>query len=68
VTKLAGSGSISQMHGSADPDPYQNVMRNTDGMPVFLSAVSDTVQDIRLFCSIADYRSPDGRCFNVIPV
>jgi hypothetical protein len=24
--KIAGSGSISQRHGSADPDPYQNVM------------------------------------------
>ncbi len=28
MTKLAGSGSINQMHGSADPDPdpHQNVM------------------------------------------
>ncbi len=28
MTKTAGSGSgsISQKHGSADPDPYQNVM------------------------------------------
>jgi hypothetical protein len=28
VTKIAGcrSGYISQRHGSADPDPYQNVM------------------------------------------
>jgi hypothetical protein len=26
MTKIAGSGSISQMHGSADPDPHQNVM------------------------------------------
>jgi hypothetical protein len=28
VTKIAGSGSISQRHGSSDPDPYphQNVM------------------------------------------
>jgi hypothetical protein len=28
MTKIAGSGSISQMHGSADrdPDPPQNVM------------------------------------------
>ncbi len=24
--KIAGSGSISQRHGSADPDPHQNVM------------------------------------------
>jgi hypothetical protein len=24
--KIAGSGSISQRHGSADPDPLQNVM------------------------------------------
>ncbi len=26
MTKKAGSGSISQRHGSADPDPLQNVM------------------------------------------
>ncbi len=31
MTKIAGSGSISQIHGSADPDPYQNSwIRNTD--------------------------------------
>jgi hypothetical protein len=26
MTKIAGSGSISQRHGSEDPDPHQNVM------------------------------------------
>jgi hypothetical protein len=26
MTKIAGSGSIGQRHGSADPDPHQNVM------------------------------------------
>jgi hypothetical protein len=26
MTKIAGSGSISQRHGSADPDPPQNFM------------------------------------------
>jgi hypothetical protein len=26
MTKIAGSGSFSQRHGSADPDPHQNVM------------------------------------------
>ncbi len=26
MTKIAGSGSINQRHGSADPDPHQNVM------------------------------------------
>ncbi len=26
MTKITGSGSISQRHGSADPDPPQNVM------------------------------------------
>jgi hypothetical protein len=26
MTKTAGSGSISQRYGSADPDPYQNFM------------------------------------------
>jgi hypothetical protein len=25
MTKIAGSGSFSQRHGSADPDPHQNV-------------------------------------------
>ena len=30
MMKIEGSGSISQRHGSADPDPHQNVMdRNT---------------------------------------
>ncbi len=32
LTKRAGSGSFSQRHGSADPDPYQNV---TDPDPAF---------------------------------
>jgi hypothetical protein len=26
MTKIEGSGSISQRHGSADPDPPQNIM------------------------------------------
>jgi hypothetical protein len=26
MTKISGSGSISQRHGSADPDPHKNVM------------------------------------------
>ncbi len=26
MTKITGSGSIGQRHGSADPDPYQNVI------------------------------------------
>jgi hypothetical protein len=26
MTKIAGSGFISRKHGSADPDPHQNVM------------------------------------------
>jgi hypothetical protein len=26
MTKIGGSGSISQRHGSPDPDPHQNVM------------------------------------------
>jgi hypothetical protein len=26
LSQIAGSGSISQRHGSADPDPYQNVI------------------------------------------
>jgi hypothetical protein len=26
MTKIAGSGSISQRHRSVDPDPHQNVM------------------------------------------
>jgi hypothetical protein len=39
MTKIAGSGSISQRHGSADPDPdpYQNVMDPQHcGFAVFL--------------------------------
>jgi hypothetical protein len=28
MTKIAGSGSISRRHGSADPDPYQIVMHH----------------------------------------
>ncbi len=31
MMKIAGSWSISQRHGSADPDPYQNVMDPQDG-------------------------------------
>jgi hypothetical protein len=30
MTKMAGSGSISQRHGCADPDPHQNVMDPED--------------------------------------
>jgi hypothetical protein len=30
MIKIAGSGSISQRHGSADPDPHQNVMDPED--------------------------------------
>ncbi len=30
MTKIEGSGSISQRHGSADPDPHQNVMDPQD--------------------------------------
>jgi hypothetical protein len=33
--KIAGSGSISQRHGSADPDPHQNVM-DPEHWPVVL--------------------------------
>jgi hypothetical protein len=31
--KIAGSGSISQRHGSADPDPHQNVMDPKHWLP-----------------------------------
>ncbi len=31
MTKIAGSGSISQRHGYADPDPYKNVMDRKTG-------------------------------------
>jgi hypothetical protein len=40
MTKIggSGSGSISQRHGSADPDPHQNVwILNTDQNKAFLS-------------------------------
>jgi hypothetical protein len=32
LTKIAGSGSISQRYGSADPDPYQNLMDPQNGL------------------------------------
>jgi hypothetical protein len=36
MMKIAGYGSISQRHGSADPDPYQNVMDPQHRFIVFL--------------------------------
>ena len=46
MTKMAGSGSISQRHGSADldPDPPQNVLdpqHCTVGIPILLGGISD---------------------------
>jgi hypothetical protein len=35
MTKIAGYGSISQRHGSADPDPYEN---GTDPKQVLCSS------------------------------
>ncbi len=46
MTKIAGSGSISQRHGSPDPDPTQNVM---DILLLFCS-------DWKLKSSVADPR------------
>jgi hypothetical protein len=34
MTKIAGSGFISQRHGSADPDPYQYVDANLSEMKI----------------------------------
>ncbi len=48
LTKIAGSGSISQRYGSADPDPYQNVK---DPQYWFLAS----------FCGILTDFIPDNR-------
>jgi hypothetical protein len=34
---IEGSGSISQRHGSADPDPQQNVMATATLLPCYLA-------------------------------
>jgi hypothetical protein len=48
VTKIEGSGSesgsISQRHGSADPDPPQNVMDPQHWFMVCITALHRTVQ------------------------
>ncbi len=46
MTKIAGSGSISQRHGSADPDPdpHQNVMDPQHWSKVGYSFFSLTVE------------------------
>ena len=41
MTKITGSGSISQRHGSADPDPPQNFMDPEHWHKVLLAAASD---------------------------
>jgi hypothetical protein len=43
MTKKAGSGSesISQRHGSADPDPQQNVMDPKHHEALLISTISD---------------------------
>jgi hypothetical protein len=40
MPKIAGSGSISQRHGSADPDPHQNVMDPEHWFAVMFQAYS----------------------------
>jgi hypothetical protein len=49
MTKKAGSGSISQRHGSADPDPLQYVM--DPGHCFFVSNFQDANKK-RLFADI----------------
>ena len=61
MTKIAGSGSgcesgsISQRHGSADPDPHQNVMDPQHCFFVFhfyLFKDASTVLCLILFCTL----------------
>jgi hypothetical protein len=45
MTKIAGSGSISERHGSADPDPDPHQMswiRNTDLSDVVIAPLGPT--------------------------
>ncbi len=39
MTKIAGSGSISQRHDSADPDPHQNLMDPAHCSSVYISEI-----------------------------
>jgi hypothetical protein len=65
MTKIAGSGSISQRHGSADPDPYQNVMDpqhcmkgfQRDKKPLLEKRVSDEGAD-PLLAEVGGPRQP----------
>jgi hypothetical protein len=45
ILKIERSGSISQRHGSADPDPHQNVM---DPQQLFYASVVDPHTDFML--------------------
>jgi hypothetical protein len=45
MTKIAGSGSISQRHGSLDPYPHQNVM---DPQHWYLPYIANVYVDIPL--------------------
>ncbi len=48
--KIEGSGSISQRHGSADPDPHQNVMDpqhcSQEAIPCFARRVPGAEREV----------------------
>jgi hypothetical protein len=59
MTKIAGfgSGSISQRHGSADPDPHQNVMDPEHCATLCITSVQDphwsqSVSETSIFASM----------------
>jgi hypothetical protein len=49
-----GSGSSSQMYGSADPDPHQNVM---DPQHCFFCMITDGFQNFLLFFLVKNIKN-----------
>jgi hypothetical protein len=67
MTKMAGSGSISQRHGSPNPDPHQNVMDPQHCLPpLFYGPRAERVLPPNLFwcaepsCLSFGWRFPDA--------
>jgi len=48
MTKIAGSGSISQRQGSADPDPQQNVLDPQHCFKVMLMYFSNSTRTLQV--------------------
>ncbi len=59
MTKIAGSGSgsISQRHGSADPDPLQNVM-DPEHWIKFSNSCESVVEAVRVLYSHSLFGNP----------